>query len=75
MSQQLCQYISTLPQNNCPSCGNIGVNISPSVNIEIMKLPYAQRPPINCIYLCNICSTNLCNICSTNHYKNSHNIG
>ena len=74
MSQQLCQIISTFPQINCPSCGNIGVNISPSVNIEIMKLPNAQRPPVNCIYLCNVCLTNLCNLCSKNHYKNVHNI-
>lgn len=75
MSQQLCQYISTLPQINCPSCCNIGANIPPSINIEIMNLPNAQRPPINCISLCNVCSTNICNICCKNHYKNTHNIG
>jgi len=75
MSQNLCQYILTLPKINCPSCSNIGSKLSPSINIEIMKLPSAQRPPINCIILCNICSASLCNVCSKNHYKNIHNIG
>ena len=73
MSQQLCQYILTLPQINCPSCGNIGAKLPSQINIEIIKLIPAQRPQINSIFSCNVCSASLCNVCSKDHYKNTHN--
>jgi len=73
MSQQLCHYILTLPKINCPSCGNIGADLPPPVNIEIMKLIPAQRPQTNCIFSCYACSASLCNVCSKDHYKNTHN--